>query len=73
VSDLELAEAEMAESAAEAWARLRVAAAWHRAADAELAAAARPVWGGVVDSWHRAAAAAVDATETVAAYEAFGH
>jgi hypothetical protein len=72
VSDLELHEAEMAEAEAEALARLRVAVAWHRAADRELTRLTRPTWGGpVVDGWHRAAKAVVDATEAVAAFNAF--
>jgi hypothetical protein len=66
------AEAEMGVAAAEARVRLRVAQAWLRSADADLAALDRLVWGGVVDEWHRAADAVADSAEAVRAYEAFG-
>lgn len=66
------AEAEMAATAAEAGTRLRAALAWLREADRELDGLQRPVWGGVVDSWHRAGAAAADSLEAVEAFEAFG-
>lgn len=70
---LELAEfeAEMAAARADAGMRLRTAAAWHQSADRELAALRRPVWGGPVDSWHRAAAAVEDSLQACEAFEAF--
>jgi hypothetical protein len=70
--DLTAAEAEMAGAAMEAGARLRVAVAWWRSADADLAALTKPTWGGpVVNSWHRARDAAVDSLEACEAFEAF--
>jgi hypothetical protein len=71
VDDLELREAEMAAAEAEAWARLRVAVAWHRAAGAEMAGLDRPVWGGVVDRYHRAGEAVLDSVEAVEAFGSF--
>jgi len=62
----------MADAASEAGTRLAVALAWLRAADAELAGLERPVWGGVVDRWHEAGAAAADSLEACEAYERFG-
>lgn len=64
-------EAELAGAAADAGTRLRVSLAWLRAADGDLSALRRPVWGGPVDAWHRAADAVADSAETCAAYEAF--
>lgn len=72
MDDLTGAEAEMAAAASEAAVRLQVALSWLRSADRELAALDRPVWGGVVDKWHRAGDAVADSAEAVAAYEAFG-
>jgi hypothetical protein len=71
VDELRGAELEMAVAEREAWARLRVAVAWHRAADAELAALDRPTWGGVVDRHHRATRAVVDSVDAVEAYLTF--
>jgi hypothetical protein len=68
---LDLAELEMSAAAADAAVRQQVALGWLRAADAELTALERPTWGGVVDSWHRAAEALADSSEAVAAYRAF--
>jgi hypothetical protein len=68
---LDLAEAEMAEAAAEADTRYRVALAWFESADAELGALRRPTWGGVVDEWHKAANAMAEEAEIAAAFEAF--
>lgn len=65
-------EAGMAEMAAEAAVRLRVAEAWLRSADADLSTLSRVVWGAEVDAWHDAAAAVQDSRETLAAYEFFG-
>jgi hypothetical protein len=65
-------EAEMAAERAEAGARLRAALGWLREADEDLSALTRPVWGGVVDSWHRAREALEDATEAYEAWERFG-
>jgi len=65
-------EDEMSVAAAEAVVRLRVAQAWLRSADADLAALRKVTWGGVVDQWHDAADAVADSAEAVAAYEAFG-
>jgi hypothetical protein len=73
VDDLELAEAEMAEAAADAGLRLKVALSWLRCADADLAVAAGPLWGGRVNDWHRAADAVADSAEAVAAFEAFSN
>lgn len=64
-------EAEMAEARSAAGARLRAALGWFQLADRELSALTRPTWGGVVDDWHRARAAASDSLETCAAYEEF--
>lgn len=64
-------EAEMAAARHEAGARLRAAVAWLGEADRELAGLQRPVWGGPVDSWHRARDAVNDSLETCAAYEEF--
>ncbi len=66
-------ELEMADAAAGAFARYRVAAGWLRSADAELDALDRPVWGGVVDSWHAAVDAVADSAEAVDAFRAFGY
>jgi hypothetical protein len=69
---LELREAEMADAAMEASARLRVAIAWLRSADADLATLTKPTWGGpVVNSWLRARDAAADSLEACEAFEAF--
>ena len=69
MDDLSAAEAEMAAAASVAWCRLRVAVAWHEAADRELAALDGPCWGGVVDRWHRARSAVLDSLEACEAYE----
>ena len=64
-------EDEMAVAASDAIVRLWRAQARMQSADADLALLQRPTWGGVVDEWHRAAAAVQDSAEAVAAYEAF--
>ena len=71
MDDLTAAEAEMAESAAEARVRLKVALAWLREADAVLGGLDRPRWGGPVDDWFRAEDAVFDSAETCAAFGAF--
>jgi hypothetical protein len=72
MSDLEFHEAQMAEAAADAGLRLKVALSWLRCADADLAVTTGPVWGGRVNDWHRAGDAVADSAEAVAAFEAFG-
>jgi hypothetical protein len=65
-------EAEMGTQMRDAGTRLRVAAAWHQAADKALDGLTRPVWGGPVDDWHRARDAVEDSLQACEAYEAFG-
>jgi len=64
-------EAEMAGQQREAGTRLRVAVAWHQAADKALDGLERPTWGGCVDRWHEAAGAVEDSLQACEAFEAF--